>query len=275
MEGYYNKSMTVDDISKKITSSYPFNETIVVEGVFYKKIKNGGSWKQGFLCGDGKLCNLNLSNGCSLELSDKHHVLCEGYLKAEVNRVWDDLGQITIKQHFVIKHYIDNEELIKCLKGKQSLKRSAIWEPVRRSMTKPKIGLVVPRSTTSMRDLGEGLRDSSSEFEFNLVELPYIGTSIEDYCKIIEKIDDHLYDVICFMSGGRDSKEDKKTDDYGVLHDTKVIRTIANMGTPTIGAIGHANEYHLFDMAFNETIATPSLLGERLHSLLLSDYGTP
>ena len=38
--------MTVDDISRKITSSYPFNETIVIEGIYYEKIQNGGFWKQ-------------------------------------------------------------------------------------------------------------------------------------------------------------------------------------------------------------------------------------
>jgi len=271
MEGYNNERLTVDGIREKITSTYPYHDIIVIEGYYRTKEflgKVDSTWGNGFLCGKDDESCLNVSNGKKYDIEDNSRVLCEGVLKAEVEHPWQDLGNIVIKQAFEIRRYIDDEELIGLLNKKSKIRKPVIWETLRKSETKPRVCLVSPKSKATVRDFGEGIQECSSMYEIDVRPLPYYGITAEKYCKELELMDDHLYDVICFLSGGRDSIKSESDAGYGVLHDADVLRTIANMQTPTIGAIGHSNAYHLFDMAFTDSLGNSGLLGVKLREIL-------
>ena len=88
------------------------------------------------------------------------------------------------------------------------------------------------------------------------------------YGYYIKTLQDYLtlrtWDLVCFLSGG--SYKDGKPY-YGILMNDKFVNFVSKLNYPSVCAVGHADEQRLFDMAFDDSLATPSLLGIRLKEL--------
>lgn len=271
MEGYYPRPLTVVDIENRIKKSYPFNETIVLEGTFVKHkpkvpYAKESSWKGGFLV-MGTSC-LPLSNGNSLSLDDETPMYCEGYLKMMPdNSLWNDLGYIEIRQCFEVRKPACGK-LYSLLKDKQAEKPFEIRQSV--GTRKQRICVVTPESSTSYRDFGETLGQQDRCYSIDHVELSYVKSTSQEYAERIvqlKKSDD--YDAICFLSGGRDNSK-SSAQPYGVLHEDCVIEALAMPGTPCVSALGHSNEYHLFELAFSQSFPNPATLGTSLREAAMT-----
>lgn len=141
---------------------------------------------------------------------------------------------------------------------------------------KPSVLIVHPKSTTAVADIMEAMQDAKDRYhivthmlsfrlkdeeseEFNIENLSsYYLMTLRDYLKECD------WDLVCFVSGG--SYKDGEPY-YGILHDNTLINVISRLQYPSVCAVGHANEYRNFDHAFDDSIATPSLLGVKLKEL--------
>ena len=84
------------------------------------------------------------------------------------------------------------------------------------------------------------------------------------YCGLGTKL--QKWDAICFISGGHYKNEQPY---YGELENSSVMNTILHIAHPTICAMGHSDEERDFDLMFDDSIGTPSLLGIKLRDIFL------
>ena len=269
---YHNSLLSVEDIEEAITNSYPFNETIVVEGLFMKSKECGGGWNGGFLKMNSSI--MTLSGISSSHIENGKRILCEGIIVPKIDYPKGDLGKIVFIQRLEVKRYIDNEALIQNLKEKHE-KPVRIWKNLSKKLkiNKPHLCFVTPRKKSCLNDMMTALGAESNNFQITHKTIQYLSSAekgLDNYCKKICELDKGGYDAICFLSGGRDTRNARnEMSSYGLLHEEKTISTILSMKTPTISAIGHSDEFHIFDLAFDDSVATPSLLGIKLRELAL------
>ena len=143
---------------------------------------------------------------------------------------------------------------------------------------KPSVLIVHPKSATSLCDLREAMSDTYDKYHFVTCAVPFRlndtegDADVQPYDKLygyyIKTLQDYLtlrtWDLVCFLSGG--SYKDGKPY-YGILMNDKFVNFVSKLNYPSVCAVGHADEQRLFDMAFDDSLATPSLLGIRLKEL--------
>ena len=143
---------------------------------------------------------------------------------------------------------------------------------------KPSVLIVHPKSATSLCDLREAMSDTYDKYHFVNCAVPFRlndteeDADVQPYDKLygyyIKTLQDYLtlrtWDLVCFLSGG--SYKDGKPY-YGILMNDKFVNFVSKLNYPSVCAVGHADEQRLFDMAFDDSLATPSLLGIRLKEL--------
>jgi len=143
---------------------------------------------------------------------------------------------------------------------------------------KPSVLIVHPKSETSLCDLREAMSDTYDKYHFVTCSIPFRlsdeneNTDAMPYDKLYGYYTKTLqyyltvrsWDLVCFLSGG--SYKDGKPY-YGILMNDKFVNFVSKLNYPSVCAVGHADEQRLFDMAFDDSLATPSLLGIRLKEL--------
>ena len=166
---------------------------------------------------------------------------------------------------FSCEYYIDDENLINDICTTKTDSLDAGFENIIskfKERKKPRVMIIHPGSLTSYMDVKSAMKEDFERYITDDKEVRYNSDTEDEkekekLIKDIYQIDRDGYDAICFVSGGNSSG-------YGLLHHQEVIRTILNMKTKTIGAIGHSDEYHIFDLVFNRSLSTPTRLGVEL-----------
>lgn len=149
------------------------------------------------------------------------------------------------------------------------------YEQIERKLKKgnrPRLLFLRPKSTTALLDIKEALLKNIDMFDIIDKELPYyqvdnmdLDLAIDNYIsKAEEYIKESEWDAVCFVSGGQ--RKNFKPH-YGILHNNQVISFINNIETTTLCAIGHASEKRDFDIAFDVSFGTPSMLGTELNKI--------
>ena len=146
---------------------------------------------------------------------------------------------------------------------------------------KPHILIVKPMRDTAVMDMKEAMGDTYDKYAFTIKTLPYRINNgkketkdyktIEDYYLLTLKdyIKERQWDLVCFLSEG--SSRDGQPY-YGILMNDGIIHLISRLRYPSVCAIGHADEFRNFDHAFDDSVATPSLLGVKLTELYHKYY---
>lgn len=259
-----DKIIKIEELEKNIF--YYLGKRFILCGEYLPHIDG---WKS---CGGivGNKIDIPFSVNGEMELpSSKTQIICEGLLKIANEKIEKPLA-ISIKCNFKSSHYVTDPTLIdSILKKENDDKMDSGFEKILQKFSerkRPKILLLHPSSETSKEDTIKSMAEYANKYLIDNRVLQYIRYTDEDiseekeYIRDLKKYDKECYDAICFISGGRGDEGSA----YGLLHHEQVIKTISELKTPTIGAIGHSNETHIFDFAFNRTISTPSLLGVEL-----------
>ncbi len=142
---------------------------------------------------------------------------------------------------------------------------------------KPYILIIKPKSDKTLADFYCGLGKADKQYVITTKDLSYLagedpsGFSEMNYTeyyqnKITKFSKLKKWDAICFISGGHYKNEQPY---YGELENSSVMDTILRITHPTICAMGHSDEQREFDLMFDDSIGTPSLLGIKLRDIFL------
>lgn len=118
------------------------------------------------------------------------------------------------------------------------------------------VAVLVP-SKVAYYDVIEGMGGTIKGMNIKMHLIPVF--TADEISKCLQDLDEQEIEIICIARGGGAA--------FGALNDQKVMESIAGMKTYTIGAIGHAIDRNIFDLAFDEEVSTPSLLGVRLREI--------
>lgn len=250
-------------IRLKDIENNPFNFTgrqVIIQAYYLPKIKG---WNGGGLKEDN--CNYQLPVVKSDLSINEGYILCEGVFNNMVYKI-EHPWKVSFSCNINILRFIDNMQLI--IKLKNNFENDRFDAGLENIISKfkqgrrPKILILHPESKTSETDLLQSIGEYSNHYIIDSREMKYIQEHkfINNFINSLRQFDEIKYDAICFVSGGRH-------EGYGLLHEKDVIKTLIEMKTPTLGGIGHTDEYHIFDMTFNNSFGTPSLLGITLKNI--------
>lgn len=161
--------------------------------------------------------------------------------------------------HFYIFFYVtavEKTERSELAKSIEAIKNKNKKEIIIEKGQKARICFVAP-SKVAYFDVLEGIGDEVKSMNISFCQFLFLNNA--EINANIKEIDKQGFNIVCFTRGGGSS--------FGAFQDPTVMESIAKMKTYTIGAIGHTIDRNVFDIAFDESLGTPSLLGVRLKEL--------
>ena len=248
---------TIDDLLLHCEDAN--NETVYVRARYKSKSPDKG-WKGG--CLDDGQCTVNVTIDSSFK--DYTRRWCQHYDMVYAVTAYYADGFVNA----TIQHIYKVPRMRPYLKVKTRLMERL----------KPAILVVHPKSTTSLCDVREAMGDVYDKYNIITCAVPFRLNDADEEADMMPYDKLHGYyvktlqyylslrswDLVCFLSGG--SYKDGSPY-YGILMTDKFINFVSKLPYPSACAIGHADEQRLFDMAFDDSLATPSLFGVKLKEL--------
>ncbi len=128
----------------------------------------------------------------------------------------------------------------------------------------PRNVLVVTSKTGAViRDIVTTIRRKNPVIDIVVRDVRVQGDgAAKEICSVLKSMDLLNYDVIILARGGG------SLEDLAPFYDEELVRTIYNLNTPIISAIGHETDFSLADFVADARAATPTAAGE----LVAYDY---
>lgn len=166
--------------------------------------------------------------------------LVSDFLKQEEKTVTDEeREQLQILQ----------EKASKGNKNVDSILEKILYEGER----KPRVVLLFAETSITEADFRSGIQAASGMMDFKEQRVTF--TRIDELTAKLKEIDAEKQDAVCLIRGGGKGIEE-------VFSQPLVARSIMDMVTPTITAIGHEPDNPLSCKVSDRNIGTPSLLGQ-------------
>lgn len=127
---------------------------------------------------------------------------------------------------------------------------------------KPAVALVLPSSSITASDFLAGLGGVKERYDFYEARVSFADA--ERLASVL-KASDGKYDAVCLVRGGGSGLEH--------LDALPVLRQMAEMRTPTITALGHAEDKLFINSLSDLALETPSILGSFLRDV--AENGAP
>lgn len=121
---------------------------------------------------------------------------------------------------------------------------------------RPSIALVLPSSSITASDFLAGLGGVKDRFDFYEARVSFADA---DRLAGVLKASDGKYDAVCLVRGGGSGLEH--------LDALPVLSQIAEMNSPTITALGHADDNLFINSLADLALETPSILGSFLRDV--------
>jgi len=115
---------------------------------------------------------------------------------------------------------------------------------------KPSVALILPSSSITASDFLAGLGGVKERYDFYEARVSFADA---DRLAGVLKASDGKYDVVCLVRGGGSGLEH--------LDALPVLAQMAEMNTPTITALGHAEDKLFINSLSDLALETPSILG--------------
>lgn len=168
-------------------------------------------------------------------------------------------GQINVKAYEIIYFgagllHLKFEELKKKLEDEGLFR-----EDHKREIPKYPTNVAIITSTkgAAVQDFLTTVRRYNSLVNITIIDVRVQGESCAtDIVTALNNADDYGYDVIILARGGG------SYEDLFCFNDENIVRTIYNMHTPLISAIGHETDYTLCDFVADMRAITPTAAGE-------------
>lgn len=155
-----------------------------------------------------------------------------------------------------IRHSQQAEKIIRIKSEIQKPEIKYIKEKIKGRRRNLNVAVIAP-SKVAYYDVIEGMNGITRGMNIKMCVSPVF--TAEEIIKIIRELEEEEVEIMCIERGGGAA--------FGALNNHEVIEAIARTKTYTIGAIGHAIDRNIFDLAFDEEVSTPSLLGVRLKEI--------
>lgn len=129
--------------------------------------------------------------------------------------------------------------------------RKILYDKVK-SGQKPRIAVIYPSTTVADTDFRRAIGEAYGYYDFENRSVPFTDSgrlvSVLDECDSQQR-----FDLVCIVRGGGSGLEN--------LDDINVLSRVAEMKTPVLTAIGHAEDNLFIDTVSDLSKETPSLLG--------------
>lgn len=117
---------------------------------------------------------------------------------------------------------------------------------------RPKVALLLAASSITKSDFEAVIHSARANMDF--VESWTSFSDKIELCRTLRLLDESGYDAVAIIRGGGTGLEN--------LDDVEVLRTVGEMNTPVISAVGHVEERLAFKEIVDKEVATPTGLGE-------------
>lgn len=130
-----------------------------------------------------------------------------------------------------------------------------------------KVALVTSTKGAALQDILSTVFKKNQKQELTVVDVRVQGEyAASDVIKALTGLDKQGYDVIVVARGGG------SFEDLFVFSDEKLVRTVYEMTTPVISAVGHETDYTLLDFVSDERCITPTAAAERIAFDVKGEY---
>lgn len=123
---------------------------------------------------------------------------------------------------------------------------------------RPKVAILIATGSITMSDF-ESTLNASARAAIDFVEIRTNISNCKDFCGNLAVVDSGNYSAAAIVRGGGEGIEK--------LDEIEVLRAVLAMKTPTISAIGHAEERLVFKQIVDKEVATPTALGQYFSDL--------
>ena len=242
-------------------------EVVYVEGVYQQRYNNP-KWAN---CYDG-LRDPDGSEEITLKMSwDMRKKLTQGNLVTVgglLNRNVTDKGQIQLRldvtrvvgQKVLELSETEAEKNALLKKKRDGNQKNVDWflEDILYKDERPKVAIIIAAGSITISDV-ESTLDASARAAIDFVEIRANFSNCKEFCGNLAVVDSGNYSAAAIVRGGGEGIEK--------LDEIEVLRAVLAMKTPTISAIGHAEERLAFKQIVDKEVATPTALGQYFSDL--------
>ncbi len=123
--------------------------------------------------------------------------------------------------------------------------------------------VITSKTGAVIRDINTTIRRKNPVINITVKDVRVQGEgAAKEICAALKRADALFYDVIIIARGGG------SLEDLAPFYDEQLVRTIYDMNTPVVSAVGHETDYSLCDFVADARAATPTAAAE----LVAYDY---
>ena len=260
-EACFKPSEVIGIVSATLLKQSEAAKVMYVEGIYQQRNSNP-NWASAYDglrdADSGEEITIKIGRELRKDLSNGSLVVVGGMLNRSVN----DRGLIqlmlnvtrVVSQKEAERSEADEQRLA-ALRSKQRKGYKNVENALQQCLLReqrPKVALVMATTSITMADFDSAINAARAAVDFT-EERANFANSVE-LCETLRRMDGAGYDVVAIVRGGGSGIEK--------LDEVAVLEAIAGMNTPTISAVGHAEERLTFKEVADKEVATPTALGQ-------------
>ncbi|MBO4800904.1 MAG: exonuclease VII large subunit [Bacteroidaceae bacterium] len=272
---YYAPSEILNIYKGKLTTDYytcrQGQLRIYMQGIF---ILGKGQVYQGY-CFDflkdassNSYLNIKIPLALHSQLQSGSLVNVAGILEYNVQNAYSSIQLIlgvtwaeTVQTNVVSEEDAKRNELL-LIKNKSKGKNvDTILESILYEDRRPVIGLIIAETAITETDFNRGLNAAAKE-KVQFVRMRCSFARALDLINMLKQQDLKGYDAIALVRGGGGEK------DWGALDNLDVLKTIVQMKTPVISAVGHPDEAAFIKKLVDKEVDVPFALGSYFSNMV-------
>lgn len=160
----------------------------------------------------------------------------------------------TVQTDVVSQEDVQKNELLLMKNNSKGKNVDTILESILYEDKKPVVGLIIAETAITETDFNKGLNAAAKE-KVQFVRMRCSFARPTDLVNMLRQEDLRGYNAIALVRGGGGEK------DWGALDNMDVLRTIVQMKTPVISAVGHPDEKAFIKKLADKVVEVPFALG--------------
>lgn len=272
---YYAPSEIFNCYKSKLTTEYYTNSKgqlrIFIQGIY---VSGNNQVYQGYCYDSLKDVNSNTYLQVRMPLSLRNLlktgslINVAGILNYDVQNAYSSIRLTfevtwaeTVQTDVVSKEDVRRNELLLMKNNSKGKNVDTILESILYEDRKPKIGLIVAETAITETDFNRGLNASAKEkILFERMRCSF-GRP-QDLINLLRQQDLKGFDAIALVRGGGSER------DWGALDNLDVLKTIVQMKTPVISAVGHPDEKAFIKKLADKVVDVPFALGSYFSNMV-------
>lgn len=272
---YYAPSEIFNCYKSKLTTEYYTNSKgqlrIFIQGIY---VSGNNQVYQGYCYDSLKDVNSNTYLQVRMPLSLRNLlktgslINVAGILNYDVQNAYSSIRLTfevtwaeTVQTDVVSKEDVRRNELLLMKNNSKGKNVDTILESILYEDRKPKIGLIIAEAAITETDFNRGLNAAAREkILFERMRCSF-GRP-QDLINLLRQQDLKGFDAIALVRGGGSER------DWGALDNLDVLKTIVQMKTPVISAVGHPDEKAFIKKLADKVVDVPFALGSYFSNMV-------